>query len=86
MTTAKLGAVKQSPCGRNESKRMKLKIVIEMDNAAFADAGAHIESARILRAAASRIEAGDLGEEEGMDGYFPLKDLNGNTVGKVEAS
>lgn len=51
-------------------------ITIDTENDAFEDAPAS-EVARILRAAADRIE------QEG-DGDFPLMDINGNTVGAVK--
>lgn len=54
---------------------MKAKIEIEMNGAAFDDAPAS-ELARILRAAAAEIEAGEL--------PGGLRDINGNTVGKLE--
>lgn len=46
---------------------------IETGNAAFADDDGEV--ARILRVAADRMEGGDR--------EFPLKDINGNTVGGV---
>lgn len=51
---------------------MKAEIVVRMDNAAFEEAPAS-ELGRILAAAIIRIEQGD--------SDFPLKDINGNTVG-----
>ncbi len=53
---------------------MKLKLEIEMDNAAFDDGnGGNSEAARILREAADRIESGN--DNTG------LLDSNGNRVG-----
>ena len=59
---------------------MAEKIFLEIstnDNAAFADEPAS-EIARILRAAAKRIEDGDYG-----DGGFRLNDINGHRCGRV---
>jgi hypothetical protein len=57
-----------------------LRIEIATDNAAFeGDAGP--ELARILRDIAGRLE------RDGVDGRadgFKVRDVNGNTVGKVE--
>jgi len=56
---------------------MKLKIEIEMNNAAFDD-NASIEAARILRALAIRIE----GHPHFSPGHDQcLRDINGNEVG-----
>jgi hypothetical protein len=57
---------------------MKLKIDINMDNAAFED-NAGSECARILRKLADELE--DTNAEEGVLG--PLFDVNGNKVGKA---
>ena len=51
-----------------------LTVKFLLDNAAFTDNGCHHEAARILRAAAAKIE------KDGLIG-FPLADINGNTVG-----
>lgn len=53
-------------------------ITLEIDtgNAAFEDSGKGYECARILREAAAKLRDGDLG--------FKLRDVNGNSVGKVE--
>lgn len=51
------------------------RIEIDTANDAFADQPA-TELARILREIAERVEAGDLPE-------FPVRDANGNTVGRV---
>ena len=54
---------------------------ISTTNAAFEDEAGEV--ARILRAAADRLDCsagtGDLHDEDG----FPLRDLNGNRVGEV---
>ncbi len=55
---------------------MKLKLTIEMDNAAFADGNSGNEAARILQAAALRVADGAR--------EFNLRDFNGNKVGKAE--
>ena len=57
---------------------MKFTLTLTCDNAAFEDRPSE-EIARILRAAASRIEATD--ELRGS-----LRDINGNTVGSYEES
>lgn len=49
---------------------------IATDNAAFEDNGKGRECARILREAATKMRDGDLD--------FKLRDINGNTVGRVE--
>jgi hypothetical protein len=54
---------------------MKLKITIEMDNAAFEDAPA-TEAARILRGLANDIEDGVI-----VGDNYRLGDINGNKVG-----
>lgn len=51
------------------------KLTIKTDNAAFTD-DPDAEVARILRAAADRVENGE------MPGA--LRDINGNTVGRFE--
>ena len=56
----------------------EVKISINTENAAFADAGVDFETARILKRAAERIENGETD--------FGLMDANGNKVGKVEMS
>ena len=59
---------------------MKFRLVMRCDNAAFgllADGPLCEETARILRAAADRVERG-----EGMD-RFLLVDINGNQVGNA---
>jgi hypothetical protein len=58
---------------------MKLTLYIDMDNAAFEDAPGQ-EAARILRAAARKVE----GAQTGDIGYFPLMDSNGNKVGELK--
>ena len=55
-------------------------LTIEANNAAFEDAGAGNEVARILRELADRLEDSPL-----VDGdEYLLRDYNGNTVGKAE--
>lgn len=56
---------------------MNIRIIIETDNAAFEEAGAEVETARILRKLADCIENGGIGD-------FNLKDINGNTVGQMD--
>lgn len=61
---------------------MKITIKFDTDNAAFEDAS-HLESGRVLRRVAERIEthpglrAGD---------SITLRDSNGNTIGEVRFS
>lgn len=52
-----------------------LQISIETGNAAFDDGNRDAELARILRAAADKVENGQTD--------FNLRDFNGNTVGSV---
>lgn len=54
----------------------KMIITINMDNAAFQEGKGNYETARILRKLADDIEEFTLAEK--------IKDINGNTVGKVE--
>ncbi len=54
----------------------KLKLEIELQNDAFQDGAAWYEVMNILQAAANNIGQNGLND-------FPLKDINGNTVGKV---
>jgi hypothetical protein len=57
-----------------------LTIVIETDNAAFADSTAGREVARILRKLADQVE-----DWPGVNTFsIGLRDLNGNTVGKAD--
>jgi hypothetical protein len=65
--------------GESEGGLLKLKIEITMDNAAFEpDNGS--EAARILRALADEIDGGNYP----VCGIVkPLRDLNGNEVGKA---
>jgi hypothetical protein len=55
----------------------KFRVEIDTFNAAFED-GAHQEVARILREIADRVE-------QGSDGG-PVRDINGNTVGRYRAT
>ena len=50
---------------------------ISTNNAAFEDPGGELELARILRDAASSLEAGDWSPGEPKR----IRDINGNTVG-----
>lgn len=52
-----------------------LSLTIETGNAAFEDEGLENEVGRILAAAASKVEEAEL--------YFSLRDINGNTVGRL---
>lgn len=61
---------------------MKVKITINTENAVF-DNHAGSEVARILRKIASDTERMTNPMENGFWGW-PLADINGNTVGKVE--
>jgi len=58
-----------------------LTIRIETDNAAFGDRPEY-ETARILRRLADRMENTGLPDAEGI----PLRDINGNRVGKAVVS
>lgn len=60
-----------------EVQTMKAQINITMDNAAFEDAPER-ELARILRELANKVERNGLGR----GGRDPIRDVNGNTVGK----
>jgi hypothetical protein len=57
---------------------MKLKIEIEMENAAFDGDEAGPEASRILTELAERLNFRNLEDVEGN-----LRDVNGNKVGKV---
>ena len=63
---------------------MKLKIEIEMDNAAFKEADEGFEVARILAHVAEVIEAGNLGMSPGAT--MRLRDINGNTCGTAKVT
>lgn len=56
---------------------MNIRIIIETENAAFQEVGEEIETARILRELADKVESGGLGD-------FNLRDINGNTVGQMD--
>ncbi len=64
---------------------MRAQINIEMDNAAFEEAGAGNELARILRELAERIDYQDA-EDLAQAGPVGLRDYNGNTVGRLEVT
>jgi len=64
--------------GERESK-MKLKLSLRMDNAAFFEVSGS-EVARILRKLAADYEDRDLLPGESSD----LRDVNGNTVGQAK--
>lgn len=61
---------------------MKLKIEIQMDNAAFNEASNGNECGRILRRLAGNIKDADL-DVEFRGGLY---DLNGNRVGEVKVT
>lgn len=54
----------------------KLTVIIELENAAFADGEEAAEAARILRGVASALLRGD---ESGM-----VRDINGNVCGRFQ--
>ena len=59
----------------------KITIHINCDNAAFED-GLFTEAARIIRKAADYVDT-----RHGWEGFtVPLRDLNGNKCGYIEAS
>lgn len=60
---------------------MKLKISIDMENAAFEDCNGN-EVARILKQLAERLECEALDTDYNM----PLGDLNGNCVGNAKVT
>ncbi len=60
---------------------MKLKITIDMDNAAF-DGDSGTEAARILRKTADTIDGLDLAQGETLS----LRDINGNAVGEAKVT
>lgn len=61
---------------------MKLKITIEMDNAAFEENNG-TEAARILRTFADEIDGGNYP----VSGIIkPLRDVNGNQVGTAKVT
>lgn len=66
---------------------MQLTITINCDNAAFddgySDHGAADESARILMNLANQLKGQDFDPNEPFDS-IPLRDVNGNRVGKCE--
>lgn len=61
---------------------MQVTLNIRTDNAAFEDAGAGHEVARILRKLADKIEQWPGANEW----HLALLDINGNRVGHAEAS
>lgn len=61
---------------------MKLKVTIEMDNAAFEDQ-AGSECARILRDVADKLEGRDMVSTGEL---FTTRDYNGNRVGEVKVT
>lgn len=58
---------------------MDLKIIINLDNAAFGDGNTGNEAGRILQGLANRMIGREL---DAGDGYI-LKDVNGNRVGEA---
>lgn len=63
---------------------MKLKIEINMDNAAFKEAGDGVVVARILAHLAEVSESGDLGFYPGAT--MPLRDIDGKKVGEARVT
>jgi hypothetical protein len=57
---------------------MQFQLSIDCDNAAFEDSS---ELARILRSLANKFDGLDVTD---VSGSTLVKDINGNTVGKVE--
>lgn len=57
---------------------MTFRLEISTDNAAFEGELEKLETARILREVAKRVEAG-----EDFDTYRTLRDINGNDVGRA---
>ncbi len=69
----------RSPRPTTETKgdESMFKLTLKTDNAAFEDgADGASETARILREVAARLDGG-------ARGTFPVRDLNGNTVGEA---
>lgn len=65
---------------------MYVKALIRLGNAAFDDGdGGAREVARILRQIAGRLEEGHPLPERTIDGHWPLRDVNGNSVGEFSA-
>lgn len=60
---------------------MKMKIAIDLGNAAFSDGNSGHECARILRELADKIEWFDIARPD--PNLSNLRDINGNTVGKA---
>lgn len=59
---------------------MIVKLSIDTSGDAFAASNPGAELARILRDAADRVD----GRDSLAPGWFPLRDLNGNTVGRAD--
>ncbi len=62
---------------------MRVTITIDTDNAAFADDNIGAETARILRDLADKVEGTNFVST--YDRRLKLRDINGNTVGLMEA-
>ncbi len=58
---------------------MKAKLTVDMDNAAFEEAGPSVELARILREIANRID----GVPVSAGDWYAAMDANGNKVGRL---
>lgn len=68
------------PDGKQTTKnKMKIEIIIRMDNAAFDEGNAGQEAARILRELAGDLADGRLAAEDDQS----LRDFNGNNVGRA---
>ncbi len=60
-----------------------INIVINMDNEAFHETGNNVEVCRILRELADRLDPAYHLAPSGKGELLPLRDVNGNTVGRV---
>lgn len=58
---------------------MKIRIEIDMSNAAFEEAGQGVEVARILRKLSDEL---DTDPDELRESFWDLRDINGNVVGR----
>lgn len=56
-----------------------IRIEINTDNAAFDGYNGYLETVRMLRDIADRVESGSLGTERGY--HQGIRDINGNFVG-----
>ena len=64
---------------------MQVKVIINCDNAAFDDGFCEIEIGRILSKLGEACLGNHYGIESGVVMRVPLRDLNENTVGFMEA-